>query len=254
MFSYDQNLLAAARSNPDSIPDVIHALETMQDVMEDSDGLKWFNWLYLGVTRAVQARIAQGGLEDPAWLDRLDAQFARLYLRALESYLVGPSAGAVAGSWRALFDRRQDASLARIQFALAGINAHINYDLPTALVHTCELSGIGPEHGGPQYRDYTQLNGTLASVISGARDALHVRLLGDSLPAVSHVENTAAAWNVFAAREAAWVNAEVLWAVRDASRLWVRQMDMLDGITTVAGKALLVAAPAPVHTAATESA
>jgi hypothetical protein len=44
-----------------------------------------------------------------------------------------------------------------------------------------------------------------------------------------------------AAREAAWVNAEALWTIRDASLLGGRYVDMLDGVTAVIGKSLLVA-------------
>lgn len=43
-----------------------------------------------------------------------------------------------------------------------------------------------------------------------------------------------------AARETAWTNAEVLWELRSASALHER---WLDGITSVAGKGLLVAVP-----------
>jgi hypothetical protein len=240
MFPYDQNLLAATRSNPGSVADVLRTLQAMEDLLSDGDALKWFNWLYLRVTQAVADRVAQGGLQDAGWLQKLDIQFARLYLSALETWLVGLPGQSVPKCWRILFERRGDTSLARIQCALAGINAHINHDLPMAVVRTCELAGIAPEFGGPQYRDYASLNGTLAALVESAKQELHVRLLGDPLPPVSHVEDTIAAWGVDAAREAAWVNAEVLWAVRDASRLWIRQMDMLDGITAVAGKALLV--------------
>ena len=61
--------------------------------------------------------------------------------------------------------------------------------------------------------------------------------------AVSHLEDTVAAWNVAAAREAAWVNAEMLWNVRGLPVLRARYVKTLDGITTVAGKALLVPVP-----------
>jgi hypothetical protein len=76
---------------------------------------------------------------------------------------------------------------------------------------------------------------------------LLVRLLGDPLPPVSHLEDTIAAWNVSAAREAAWQNAELLWHLRDAPPLSSNFLDTLDGLTTVAGKALLVPVPNAGH-------
>jgi hypothetical protein len=147
-----------------------------------------------------------------------------------------------------LFDRRNQVLVARIQFALAGINAHINHDLALAIDATCQVRQTSPSHDSPEYRDYVSVNHTLDGLVDLAKQKLMVRLLGDALPAVSHLEDTVAAWNVAAAREAAWVNAEMLWNVRGLPLLWGRYVNTLDGITTVAGKALLV--PVPVVTAA----
>jgi hypothetical protein len=54
MFPYDAAILSAVQASPQSVDDVIHILETIESTCNDADGLKWFNWLYLGVTRAVQ--------------------------------------------------------------------------------------------------------------------------------------------------------------------------------------------------------
>jgi hypothetical protein len=42
-----------------------------------------------------------------------------------------------------------------------------------------------------------------------------------------------------AARESAWNNGEVLWALRDSASLAARTLGMLDGMTAVIGKTLL---------------
>ncbi len=240
MFPYDPALLAAVQTPPQSIPDVLQTMRTIAMICVDGDGLKWFNWLYGEVTQAVEERIASGSFVDGAWLAELDVQFARLYFGALEAELSGKP---VPGCWRALFERRQRAATARIQFALAGINAHINHDLPEAIVTTCQITGTIPQHGSAQYNDYTALNTTLDGLIESAKQALFVRLLGDPLPAVSHLEDTIAAWSVSAAREKAWLNTEVLWHLRATPPLFSTFVDTLDGLTTVASKALLVPAP-----------
>jgi len=218
----------------------MRSMQTIGDTCIDGDGLKWFNWLYLQVTQAVEARVASGGFNDPAWLAELDVQFANLYFSALESALLDQSSP---GCWQALFERRNQVAVARIQFALAGINAHINHDLPPAIVATCQVTATSPQHGGKQYQDYTALNSNLDSLIESAKRTLHVRLLGDPLPTVSNLEDTIAAWSVSAAREAAWQNAELLWHLRAVPPLSATFMDTLDGLTTVAGKALLVPVP-----------
>lgn len=240
MFPYNSTILAAVAAPVQSVADVLQTMQTIAGTCVDGDGLKWFNWLYLQVTQAVEARIAGGGFSDPAWLAELDVQFARLYFSALQSSLSGKS---TAGCWQAVLESRDQVAIARIQFALAGINAHINHDLPEAIVATCEATNTTPDHGGTQYNDYTALNSTLDSLIESAKQTLHVRLLGDALPPVSHLEDTIAAWSVSAAREAAWNNAGLLWHLRPLPELEANFLDTLDGLTTVAGKALLVPVP-----------
>jgi hypothetical protein len=240
MFPYDPTLLAAVRTAPQSVTDVLQTMQTIGATCIDGDGLKWFNWLYLQVTQAVEARVVSGGFAGSAWLAELDVQFARLYFGALESELSGQP---TAGCWQALFQRRNQTPIARIQFALAGINAHINHDLPLAIVATCQATSTVPQHGSAHYTDYTALNTTLDSIIQEAEQTLHVRLLGDALPPVSHLEDTIAAWSVSAAREAAWNNAELLWHLSAEPAFTSAFMDTLDGLTTVAGKALLAPVP-----------
>ncbi|MGA8043820.1 MAG: DUF5995 family protein [Terracidiphilus sp.] len=240
MFPYDPTLLAAVDASPQSIPDVVQILQAIEATCADGDGLKWFNGLYLQVTQAVQARVNTGGFADPAWIAALDVEFAGFYFAALASSLSG---AATPGCWQALFAQRNQPMIARIQFALAGMNAHINHDLPQAVVATCRASAITPAHGIAQYSDYTALNTTLDSLIDSAKAALNVRLLGDALPPFSRLENTIAAWSVSAARESAWNNAELIWHLGDAPTVAATFLDTLDGLTAVASKALLVPVP-----------
>jgi hypothetical protein len=240
MFPYDAQILAALDNVPQNIPQVLATMNTIAGLVEDGDGLKWFNWLYLEVTQAVEERVSDGGFANAAWLAELDVQFASLYFAALRDALSGKS---VPGCWDALFARRAEVEIARIQFALAGINAHINHDLPLAVDATCRATGTEPVHGSALYHDYTSVNSTLDELVEVAKRTLMVRLLGDPLPAVSHLEDTFAAWSVAAAREAAWTNAEVLWNLRGIPPLYSRCMDVIDGLTAVAGKSLLVPVP-----------
>src|ERR1035437_9125530 len=178
MFAYDDQILAAVDAAPQSVDEVIGAMQAVDAVCADGDGLKWFNRLYLGVTLAVKARVDAGGFEDGAWMAALDVQFADLYFGALRSALSG---GVAPRCWQVLFERRDWTALGRIQCALAGVNAHIHHDLPFAII----LTGAAPVHGETHYADYTALNSTLSERIDGAKVELHVRLLGDLLPPVS---------------------------------------------------------------------
>jgi hypothetical protein len=241
MFPYDEALLAAVHAAPRTIDDVVATLAAIEAVLPETDGLLWFNRLYRQVTEAVRERVASpAGFTNPPWIALLDVEFAKLYLQAVECQLGGQP---VPGCWRAVLERRGNPAIARIQFALAGMNAHINHDLPVALIETFRLSGATPQSAGIQYDDYSALNTTLESLIDTAKAELHVRLPGDALPPVSHLQESLAAWSVVAAREAAWTNSELLWDVRDIPLLSGRYLDVIDGLATVAGKALLVPVP-----------
>ena len=179
MFPYDPMLIAAVNTPPQTVADVMQTMTTIDGACVDGDGLKWFNDLYLRVTQAVARRIAAGGFNDPAWLAELDVQFARLYFAALSAHLQDMECSAC---WRVMFGVRNNTRLARIQLALAGVNAHINHDLPEALVATCLATGTAPSRGTPQYADYSNLNSTLDSLVEEAKRTLHVRLLGIHYP------------------------------------------------------------------------
>jgi Family of unknown function (DUF5995) len=240
MFTYDPQLLACLATSPLSIPDVLSTMQAIDALTVDGDGLKWFNRLYFQVTQAVEDRVSAGGFTDAAFLSQLDVQFAQLYFNALKSFLLQ---AALPECWDTLFTRRGQVELARIQFALAGVNAHINHDLPEALVATCAIANVTLAHGTVQYNDYTSLNSTLDSLIEEAKRELDVRLLGDALPEAAVLEDTIAAWSVSAAREAAWCNAELLWHLRGEAVLSSGFEGTLDGMTTLVSKSLLVAIP-----------
>jgi hypothetical protein len=238
MFPYDAQLAAATQLLPQSIPDVLQVMQTIDSTCVDLDGLKWFNWLYFQVTQAVESRVTAGGFNDSAWLAELDVQFAGLYFNSLHAALTGAP---YPGSWQAMFSRRNQTRIARIQFALAGMNAHINHDLPFAIDATCKATNTAPRHGTPQYADYTAINTTLDGLIDAAKKTLNVRLPGDPLPGVSHLEDLVAAWKISDFREVAWTNAEGLWGGPAIAATVLEHA--IDSLTTFAGEALLVPVP-----------
>jgi hypothetical protein len=238
MFPYDAALEAALQTTPGSVADVLAIMKTIDSICATNDGLRWFNWLYMQVTQAVEQGVAGAGFSDPAWLAALDVTFATYYFDALRAYLSG---AACSGCWSAVFAVRNQAAIARIQFALAGMNAHINHDLPQAIVQTCRSTNIAPKHGTPQYTDYTSLNTPMNALVETAKQTLAVRLPGDALPEVTHLEDTIAAWNVAAARESAWLAAEALW--QEDALIAAVHLRILDGLTTVISKTLLVPVP-----------
>jgi hypothetical protein len=234
--------VAGLIANPaTSIPGVVAVLRGIDELLDGaSDGLKWFNSLYLQVTLAVEQRVNAQDFDTPqgtGFIAALDVVFANFYLSALRNWLAGREAPR---SWCILFAQRSNLSLARIQFALAGVNAHINRDLAFAIASTCAQAKIAVSHTTPEYRAYTALNATLDSLIERAKRELMVSLPGDSLPAQRQLEAVVAAWSVAAAREAAWVNGEILSRLAAEPALANRLVDTLDGAAELAGRGLLI--------------
>ena len=235
MFPYDSELAITTSAVPASIADVLGIMQAIDSTCVDGDGIKWFNWLYMQVTQAVEDRVASGGFTDSAWLAELDVQFATFYFSSFHAFLTGDSCP---GCWSAIFTARDQTEVARIQFALAGMNAHINHDLPLAIISTCNATSTVPQHGSAHYADYTGLNASMDALIDLAKQTLNVRLLGDALPAGSHLEDTIAAWDLATARENSWNNAEAMWQEPQALR--AAHLGIIDGLTSVISKVLLV--------------
>lgn len=238
MFPYDAAILAAVQVKPQNIAEVFEIMKTIDATCADEDGLKWFNWLYMTVTGAIENKVTGGGFNDPAWLSELDVLFARLYFDAVAAELGG---GSCPECWKAMLRVRDQAEIARIQFALAGMNAHINHDLPMAIVSTCQATGTLPEHGTPQYNDYTSVNPALDALVDEAKQKLNVRLPGDPLPVVSHLEDLMATWDLATFREEAWDTAESLWG-ESGGEINLR-MDLRDTLVATLSAALLVPVP-----------
>lgn len=105
---------------------------------------------YLRTTQAVGDAVADGTFEDPAWVEQWDAVFADLYLHALDAELVG---GVVPRPWRLAFGA--SAELPPLRHVLLGINAHVNYDLPQALLSVISDADFAqPSVMGRRRRDH----------------------------------------------------------------------------------------------------
>jgi hypothetical protein len=240
MFPYDPDLVAALQATPQTIADVVAIMQAIDAQCDNGDGLKWFNLLYMQVTQAVEARVNVSGFANPAWMAALDVDFAGYYFRAIHASLSGQPAP---GCWQALFNRRNQTQLARIQFALAGMNAHINHDLPQAVLALCRVDSIEPQDGTTQYNDFTALNTTLDGLIRQAEIDMHLRLLGEALPPVSDLDNRIATWSLSTVREAAWDNAELLWRLGAVAPAFTTYIASLDALTALASEALLIPVP-----------
>lgn len=117
---------------------------------------------YLRTTLAVGAAVDEARFEDPDWVGAWDVAFADLYLSALDADLAGRK---VPRPWRLAFDA--PAGLPALRHVLLGINAHVNYDLPQALLAVISDDDFGdPVVMERRRRDHERIDAVLAGRVS----------------------------------------------------------------------------------------
>ena len=233
------------RSPAASIDEVVAIMTAIDASLADSDGLKWFNRLYLRVTLGVRGAIGDAAFNDGPFLTRLDVVFANLYFAALTAAAVDLSFAPAA--WRPLLAARTTPGIARIQFALAGMNAHINRDLPEGIVDCFRLAGGSPLTDSLRHEDFESVNGILERVESEVKVDFSAGLVGAVDELAGSADDAAAMFKVRAARAAAWTNAKVLWTLRDVPLLRDEFLARLDGLTGLAGRGILTPVRGRVH-------
>jgi hypothetical protein len=219
---------------PVTIEDVIAKMKAIDAALADDDGLKWFNRLYLSVTEKVDMDPPAGGWKDARWLLALDVVFASLYFKAVAGYLNGED---VPNSWEALMESRKKVGVDRIQFALAGMNAHINHDLAFALIETNAKIGVSPTVGSPQYLDYEAVNGLLNVLMPEELTMLATDTLGVLAQDTGKIGRLLAFWDMCKARELAWNFAGYLRGLPGPAQIMA--VETQDQMTGVVGRAIL---------------
>jgi hypothetical protein len=72
-------------SHPTTVDQVLKRLETLDKELPDTDGVKWFNKLYLEVTQQVAAVAPTMKQEAPGFLPALDVFFGNRYFDAFDA-------------------------------------------------------------------------------------------------------------------------------------------------------------------------
>ena len=214
--------------------DVIARLRRIDDELPPGDGAAVFNRMYLTVTETVAAGLeGETVFVDPAFMAQLDVTFASLWIEAYDAGVHD-----VPRAWAALFERRHDRAVLPIQFALAGMNSHIEHDLAVAVVQTCRQLDTSPEQAGIHH-DYEAVNQVLAACESRVRRSF-LTAAGQDVDAhlgpVAHIVNS---WNIDKARDVAWVNVETMWAIRHVGSLADRYRAALARTVGMASRCLL---------------
>jgi Family of unknown function (DUF5995) len=183
------------------------------------DGVACFNYMYLHVTERIQASAHR--FEAWPFVERLAVVFAEIYLQAYDA------AGArawVSRAWAPLFERQADKDPTPMQFAIAGMNAHINNDLPWALMQAWNEYGVTPGPASPELRDFHLVDAMLEDAQAEVRGTLESRLQRILNALLRRVDDVIAAFAIARARGEAWNRGE-RWGRRFDGARWRAPFD-----------------------------
>jgi hypothetical protein len=227
---------------PRTIGEVLDQLSDVQALLDQippdfgENPIADFNRLYRTITASIDEHLRAGSFADPRFLQTLDVEFAKRYLAALRLWSV--DSVDTPGAWTVLFKRLRDTRVRSLPSAAAGVNAHINYDLPFALVATWEQVGAEPGEG-PQHRDYLLIN----DVFFDAIPALRRGYLQPWQLVVDKLNGRLDDWYqnllVEAVRDLAWRSAERIWPIRHQPDRYDELRVALDRNAEVLGAMLL---------------
>ncbi|UQX89309.1 DUF5995 family protein [Jatrophihabitans telluris] len=198
-------------SGPGLVEEVVAQMRTRLDALPIASARRPFLSTYLRTTQAVGDSVDSGGFIDPDWVQRWDVAFAELYLRAHDAFVAGETS-AVPRPWRLAFTAPDE--LPALRHVLLGINAHVNYDLPQAM-----LSVISPADFTDanlvdrRRRDHEAIDSVLASRVKNEEELLEDRkTLLDRL--LTPLNRLGSKRFLREARQKVWRNVEALHAAR----------------------------------------
>lgn len=235
--SVDDELARALSVAPvATIPDVLALMARIDAILPHDDGIACFNRLYRRTTENVLSAIETGAFADPAAIARLDVVFANFYFGGVYECLVTPAVAPRA--WLPLVEARRDGEIAPIQFALAGMNAHINRDLAPSLVET--FRGAFPDRDSHARADYERVDGILAVTADQVKTSFEGEVLAAIDRGLGRVDDVIALFSIKKAREAAWTWGETLHALEPHPLLADHALLALDRSAGLATRALLL--------------
>ncbi|MHC3471732.1 DUF5995 family protein [Streptomyces sp. 7R007] len=218
-----------------SVDTVVSRMRALDASLPERDGLAVFNRVYLTVTESVDRHIDAGRFADPRAAITLDVRFAERYLAAVEAVADERRPPAC---WRPLFQFRRHPGVRPLQFALAGINAHIGHDLALAVVDSCRTLECEP---ADLEDEFDRVGDLLATLEERIREDL---MPGpDLLQIADPLTHLLGSWSLERARQATWSAARALWALRRLPEVAEEFAERLDMAVGLAGRMLLTPLP-----------
>lgn len=93
-----------------------------------------FNDAYLVITTAIKNAADHNYFGNPVFIEKFTVNFAHYYFRAVNETISGSSD--LPAAWKTVNEAAKNTASPKFIFLLMGANAHINHDLPLALLQT----------------------------------------------------------------------------------------------------------------------
>lgn len=150
--------------------------ETIDDVLRNIDTvLEWsiavgskigyFAVLYKRVTLGIREAVIAGEFDDGARMERMDVEFAKRYFDALNAYFHPVDGRGPTLPWEVAFVGDKNDRATMLQHMMAGLNAHITFDLAPATLLAAPGQPLSPLEP-----DFNRVNALLCSQIPGMLD------------------------------------------------------------------------------------
>jgi len=147
--------------------DIDDVLVKLRGVIDRHRGspMVFFPAVYRATTARVRAGIQQGTFVDGARMGRLVTTFANRYLAALD---VAAAGGVSSGrAWQVAFEAAGRPHTMILQHVLAGMNAHINFDLPLAVIEVANGRNIRELEA-----DFNAINDILEALLEPVQEVI----------------------------------------------------------------------------------
>eukprot|EP01084_Bolivina_argentea_P267444 453972_1 len=200
-----------------NIDEVIQILQNIiNEAKENNDPIGYFPALYKMVTEEVKREIQNNEFENPSLMEKLDVIFANRYLHAYFLYKHG-DISQVSQSWMLAFNHTTKTNPYPhiLEHLLTGMNAHINFDLPIAVVKTSNDYNNGNIDN--MKTDFMNINNILQNLMAEVEHDLStishkIKML---LTISGNVDEETVKFSMIKARDRAWEFAKLFHSVSD---------------------------------------
>jgi hypothetical protein len=160
-------LQMARLEEPRTLDDAVRGIDQVVDWAIGAEShIGYFAALYKRITLAIQDAISDGVFDDGERIDQLGIVFSQRYFNSLNAYFYPDEYQGLTLPWEVSFVGDQNHKAIMLQHMMAGLNAHITFDLGLATLAIAgnSLSALAA--------DFNRVNALLCSQIPGILDVV----------------------------------------------------------------------------------